>query len=76
MEVSLAAAAGGEARGMLSGVGLVGERRVEGGWGCGVAGFGFVACAAATNADGGGVGRMGFADVDGIEGHYNCGRCM
>lgn len=69
MEVPLAAAAGGEAGGVVRGL-LSGEGGVEGGRGSGVAGFGFVACAAAANADGGGVGGVGLADVEGGgEGH-------
>lgn len=69
VEVSLAAAAGGEAGGVVGGL-LRGEGGVEGGRGSWVGGLGFVACAAAANADGGGVGGVGFADVEGGgEGH-------
>lgn len=62
MKVSLAAAAGGKAGRMLRGLRVVcvGERGVEIGWRDRVGGLGFVARAATADADGGGVGGVGF----------------
>ena len=47
------------------------ERVVQRGRGRRVDGFGFVTRAAAADADGGGVGGVGFADLEGAGGHYS-----
>lgn len=72
MEVSLAAAASGEAGGVLRGL-LGCERRVKGRGRGGVGRFCFVAGAATADADGGGVGGVGFADMEGGGKGHCCG---